>query len=66
MKTLLFSIFLLLSSCSYSEKGNFIIKYNNEEHKADSIQLFDEENKIKYKQNGKTYTFEGSFEVYQN
>ncbi len=67
MKALLFSLILLLSSCSsLYEKGQYVIKTEaGAEYKATAVYVIDEEEKIKYKDASGTHTYQGSFELYE-
>ncbi len=69
MKKLFILTFLLLSSCQFSEKGNYRVVTENPdaEYQATQISVDDELNKIEFKdEKGVKHTHKGSFEVYEN
>lgn len=66
IRLIIVGLFLFLTSCGTYEQGNFVVRYNDLDHKATAVQTIDEENKVKYKTlEGKIETFKGSFEIYQ-
>ncbi len=53
--------------CQPYKKGNYTIKSGKETVKAVEILIYDEDNKVKYKDlDGKSGEIEGSFEIYNN
>lgn len=66
MKTLLVILTLLLSACAPYETGNYrIVTSKGDIFEASAILVVDEEEKIKYKDQSGTHTYQGSFELYE-